>query len=126
MAVHRYTRASEGTKLRNAVSAAERILRLHPCEFKFGMARLLGQRWLMYQDSDSDKWRPTHLFLLAEVCGREAAGYMEAALIVQFIDFGTDPELNINLQNHDYGGTGPRAEEFMHHKHFVYLACRAS
>ena len=86
MAVHRYTRASEGTKLRNAVSAAERILRLHLCEFKFGMARLLGQRWLMYQDSDSDKWRPTHLFLLTEVCGREATGYMEAALIVQFID----------------------------------------
>ena len=120
----RYTRASEGTKLRNAVSAAERILRLHPCEFKFGMARLLGQCWLMYQDSDSDKWRPTHLFLLTEVCGREAAGYMEAALIGQFIDFGTDTELNINLQNNDYGGTGPRTEEFMHHMYFVYLACK--
>ena len=79
-----------------------------------------GTRWEMYKQSTS--WRPSHLFIIAEVQGREAAGYLEAALIALLYDLDLPIEYNINLKRCDIGGTGPRTAEFRYDKYFVYLA----
>ena len=87
------------------------------------MARELGARWLMYnEDGETGRWSPTHMFLLAEVHGREAAGFMEAGLIALVADQDMDQAYNINLKHRDSGGTGPRPEQFKDHQYFIYLA----
>ena len=112
--------ACEGTRLKLAVRACEFILKRHTCPFKIGMARSLGTRWELSKHSTS--WRPSHLFIIGEVQGREAAGYLEAALIALLYDLDLPIEYNINLKRCDIGGTGPRTAEFMYDKYFVYLA----
>ena len=87
------------------------------------MARMLGVRWEEYQKTT--KWRPTHTFLLAEVRGRAAAGFLESALIVLVLDLEVDANHNQHFQNSDMGGTGPRLEDFLDDQYFVYLATKA-
>ena len=118
-------RAAEGTRLREAVKACRWVLKRHPCQFKVGMARELGVRWVHYLEDAATRWCPTHIFLLAEVRGREAAGYLEAALIAVMADLDVDQELNQNIHNRDYGGTGPRHPEFLDHQYYIYLAVNA-
>ena len=118
-------RAAEGTRLREAVKGCRWVIKRHPCEFKIGMARELGVRWSQYLENAEDKWCPTHLFLLAEVRGREAVGYLESALIALVADLDVDEELNRNLQTRDRGGTGPRPPELLDHQYYVYLAVKA-
>ena len=71
------------------------------------------------------EWRPTHLWLLLEVKGREAVGYAEAALIAMLK--GEFPlEQSINWRNRDSGGTGhPRNDDYGDDC-FVYLLCKAN
>ena len=117
--------ACEGTKLEVAFNRCTWALRRHECEFKIGIARLLGSRWQMYQES-TDKWQPTHLFILLEVRGREAAGYVEAALIRMMWDSDKYDDMhNINYRNNDKGGAGPRQPEHEHAVYCVYLAVKA-
>ena len=75
---------------------------------------------------NSNEWRPTHLWLLLEVKGREAVGDAEAALIAMLK--GEFPlEQSINWRNRDSGGTGPRREDDGYgDNYFVYLACKAN
>ena len=115
-----HSNAAEGTKLIKAVGACTYILKGHPCPFKVGMARSLGTRWQMYQESDG--WRPSHLFIVGEVQGREAAGYLEAGLIRILQDLDVPADYKVNLKNKDNGGTGPRAPEHFDSKYVVYLA----
>ena len=117
--------ACEGAKLDVAFNRCTWALRRHACEFKVGIARLLGARWQMYQAS-TDKWQPTHLIILLEVPGRTAAGYAEAALIRMLWDSDLYDDMhNINYRNNDKGGTGPRQPEHEHAVYFVYLAVKA-
>lgn len=116
---------SEGTHLEVAFARCNWALRRHECEFKVGIARLLGVRWQMYQES-TDKWQPSHLIILLDVQGRSAAGYAEAALIRMLWDSDLyDDVHNINYRNNDKGGTGPRQPEHEHAVYFVYLAVKA-
>ena len=117
-------RSSEGAKLLKAFACCKSVLRQHPCEYKIGMARSLGIRWKMYMNSN--EWRPTHLWLLLEVKGREAVGYAEAALIAM-LKSEFPLEQSINWRSRDNGGTGPRrtADCFGDH-YFVYRACKAN
>ena len=116
---------SEGTHLEIAFARCTWALRRHTCEFKVGIARELGTRWQMYQES-TDKWQPTHLLILLDVPGRSAAGYAEAALIRMIWDSDMYDDMhNINYRNGDKGGTGPRQLEHEHAVYFVYLAVKA-
>ena len=63
----------------------------------------------MYQDHES-KWKPSHLFILLRIKGREAAGFAEAGLIDSCRALNVDMKLNINIRNKDLGGTGPRQD----------------
>ena len=112
--------ASEGTKLRVAFNICERALAEHPCQFKVGMARSLGKRWQMYRESDG--LRPTHLWLLLRVRGREAIGYAEVALIDRLQTLDLPGKLNLNFKRKDSGGTGPRHTDQLHDVYFLYLA----
>ena len=66
----------------------------------------------MYMETDG--WRPTHLWLLLEVRGREGIGYAEAGLIRMMHHLDIPHNLNMNFKHRDYGGTGPRLDEHMH------------
>ena len=116
-------KSSEGVRLHAALEACKWILNRHECEFKIGMARFLGLRWERYRSSD--RWQPTHLFLLLQVDGREAVGYAESALIVMMDQLECYQKYNINRRSSDKGGTGPRLEGTLHDIYFVYLAVKA-
>ena len=119
------SKVCEGTNLEAAFKRCAWALRRHTCEFKVGIARLLGTRWQMYQ-ACTDKWQPSHLLILLEVPGRAAAGYAEAALIRTMWDSDLYDDMhNINYRNGDKGGTGPRQLEHEHAVYFVYLAVKA-
>ena len=119
--------ASEGKKLRTAFSVCKRILIPHPCEYKVGMARSVAARWRYYLET-TDKWQPTHLWIVLKTGGREGVGFAEAALINMLAN---DPDervpqtLNINLRNGDLGGTGPRLLEHFFSTYYLYLAVKA-
>ena len=75
--------------------------------------------------SSKQEWRPTHLWLLLEVKGREAVGYAEAALIAM-LKREFPLEQSINWRHRDSGETGPRREDDGYgDNYFVYLACKA-
>ena len=115
---------SEGGRFRAALKACMVVLAKHTCEFKIGMARSLGIRWVQYKNTDG--WQPTHLWLLLEVEGRVAAGYAESGLISKLQDAGLPLDKNINFKNGDHGGTGPRPSNQMFDTYFVYLAVKAN
>ena len=69
----------------------------------------------MYLES---KWQPSHLFIIHLCNSREAAGFVESALIRKYSTDSPHSDLNLNAQRHDLGGTGPRREG----PYFVYLA----
>ena len=87
------------------------------------MARLLGERWGLYQESDN-RWKPTHLFIVNQTRGRETVGFLESALIALLCEREDWLPYNINVRNGDLGGTGPRKKEWENDKYFVYLALR--
>ena len=119
--------ASEGKKLRTAFRVCQRILIPHPCEFKVGMARSVATRWRYYLE-DTDKWQPTHLWIVLKTGGRAAVGFAEAALIDMLandLDERVPRTLNINLRNGDLGGTGPRLLEHFFSTYYLYLAVKA-
>ena len=74
----------------------------------------------MYQETAG--WRPTHLWLLLEVQGREAVGYAESGLICLLHNADIPANLNMNYKNRDLGGTGPRQKDQLHDTYFLYLA----
>ena len=71
------------------------------------------------------EWRPTHLWLLLEVHGREAVGYAEAALIA-ILKAEFPLEQSVNWHHRDLGGTGHHGKDEYGDDYFVYLACKAN
>ena len=117
--------ASAGTQLGVGYDACRWVLRRHACEFKVGMARMLGSRWGLYRSSP-DKWTPSHLFIVMHVRGRDAVGFAEAGLIGMLHacdDY--DVDLNVNARNNDKGGSGPRHECELDDWFWVYLATKS-
>ena len=118
-----HDKASEGTRLQQAIRACNYILGKAEAYFKVGMATNLGTRWEMYRDcEDPHKFKPSHLFIVMDVVGREAAGMAESALISMLRD---KPALyNVNFLNKDKGGTGPRFPGPI--VHYLYLALKVA
>jgi len=117
--------ATAGTQLGLGFDACELVLRRHACEFKVGMARLLGSRWELYQSSPAT-WTPSHLFIVMHVRGRDAVGFAEAGLIGMLHACGDyDNGLNVNHLNNDRGGSGPRHECELDDWFWVYLATKS-
>ena len=117
-------RSSQGHKLQTAVACCKSVLRHHTCQYKIGIARSLGIRWKMYMESKAE-WRPTHLWLLLEVEGKEAVGYAEAALIA-ILKKEFPLEQCVNWHHRDLGGTGHHGKDEYGSDYFVYLACKAN
>ena len=118
-----HDRASEGTRLQQAIRACNYILGKAEAYFKVGMATNLGTRWEMYRDcEDPHKFKPSHLFLVMDIVGREAAGMAESALISMLRDKPVCH--NVNFLNKDKGGTGPRFPGPI--VHYLYLALKVA
>ena len=117
--------ASAGTQLGVGYDACRWVLRRHACEFKVGMARMLGSRWGLYRSSP-DTWTPSHLFIVMHVRGRDAVGFAEAGLIGMLHACDEyDDGLNVNARNNDKGGSGPRHECELDDWFWVYLATKS-
>ena len=116
---NRSPQASEGVLYRAASLRIRWVLRKRECEFKVGIASNLSYRWLMYR---SEGWQPSHLFIVHDVPGRVAAGYVESALIAMLKKEDHPCIHNLNFSRGDLGGTGPRTAEREHAKWFIYLA----
>ena len=117
--------ATAGTQLGVGFDACEWVLRRHACEFKVGMARMLGSRWELYRSSP-DTWTPSHMFIVMHVRGRDAVGFAEAGLIGMIHACGEyDDGLNVNHRNNDRGGGGPRHECELDDWFWVYLATKS-
>ena len=74
--------------------------------------------------SSKQEWRPTHLWLLLEVNGREAVGYAEAALIAM-LKSEFPLEQSISWRSRDSGGIGHPGNDYGD-DYFVYPACKAN
>ena len=117
--------ATAGTQLGVGFNACGWVLRRHACQFKVGMARMLGSRWELYRSSP-DTWTPSHLFIVMHVRGRDAVGFAEAGLIGMLHACGEyDDGLNVNHRNNDRGGGGPRHECELDDWFWVYLATKS-
>ena len=116
---HQYgsTNLSEGVQLRSTVRRINWVLDRQESHFKIGIAHDMAARWEMYRESE---WKPSHLFIIHLCSSREAAGFVESALIHKFSTNSKHSELNINVKRNDLGGTGPRNDC----PYFVYLAVK--
>ena len=120
--------AAEGTQLKNAIFRCRYLINKQIKEngqqdqFKVGMARLLGDRWRLYQSGGISRWRPSHLFIIGECRGREAVGFFEAALISLLAGNESWRPYNVNWDTNDRGGTGPRLQEWENARYLLYLA----
>ena len=114
---HFYKRGnlSEGIQLRLTVQRINWVLGKRAANYKIGIAHDMAVRWEMYRESE---WQPSHLFIIHLCKSREAAGFLESALILKYSTNSKHSELNLNVQRNDLGGTGPRNEG----PYFVYLA----
>ena len=108
--------------LRHAVEEATRIIKMVPCEHKIGMCKCPYDRFMLYQD-DNTEWQPWLMCLLVSTRTREGSFFLEAGLIYEFERSSMNIENNINwLRSCDYGGEGPRDERDAREEHFVYVA----
>lgn len=113
---------SEGFLLDLMCSRARWVLRKRECMFKVGMTTNLGARWRFYIESPA--WKPSHMFILHNVPGRVAAGYVESAIIRDLREAPVPVNNNINFQRKDAGGTGQRADELLNATYYLYLVVR--
>ena len=67
------------------------------------------------------QWLPSHMFILHQVDGRVAAGFVEAALIEHLNNADYPIDDNVNSQRKHRGGTGPRKPELEQAKYYIYL-----
>lgn len=87
--------------------------------FKIGVAHCPFRRWSMYQRNDAEPF--THLFVLYETRTREAALYMECALIWEYWGIRGC----INTERRDRGGTGP-VRNMVAGPNTVYIVARVA
>ena len=111
---------SEGTQYRISCKRIRNILYRRDCEFKVGMTTNLGVRWEAYTGTVGG-WHPSHMFIIHDVIGRAAAGFLEAALIGMLSRLDLPACNNINFNRGDFGGTGQRKPELLDAKYYMYL-----
>ena len=80
---------------RHALEEAMCIIQMVPCEHKIGMCKCPFERFILYQD-DNTEWRPWLMCLLASTRTREGAFFLEAGLIYEFERSSTSIENNVN------------------------------
>ena len=89
------------------------------CHMKIGLCQKVSVRWRMYRDEAAEgEWVP-NMFLVASTETREAASFLEAALIVHMEQY--HDRKSINLFRGDVGGEGPRRPENRLKVHHVYV-----
>ena len=69
------------------------------------------------------KWKPNLLFLVERPGNREAAGFLEAALI-NYVAHAAISGKCVNIARRDKGGEGPRNENRAMSPYYIYLAFR--
>ena len=113
-----------GRLMRQAVTEAQRMIRMVACEHKIGMCRCSHDRFFFYHE-DGSRWSLWLLALLASTKTREGANMMESSLILHFETTAINAAYNYNWTTAcDYGGEGPTREDEAHLEHFVYLAVK--
>ena len=92
-------------------------------EHKIGLAYDAKVRWEYYTKADDADWKPDVMVLLERASSREAASFLEAALIsaVQHCGQYHMQQNSMNLYRRDLGGTGPRYEEERFMPHYIYV-----
>ena len=115
----------EGMRLRWCIDTINTVVagRHGKIEHKVGLAYDVKLRFEMYQEDGEDgKWTPNYLVLIERPTNREAAGYLESALIMHI---ACDPDLqddSMNARRKDLGGEGPRQTKAK--PHYIYFAVR--
>ena len=97
-----------------------------PCEAgaQIGLCYDAKVRWEHYCDADDDAWKPTFLVLVERPGSREAAGFLETALIGYATSHAYFQQNSVNLRRRDVGGSGPRPEQRANLPHYVYIAIK--
>ena len=97
----------------------------HDVEHKIGLCYDAKFRWEMYMDDrQDDKWCPDFLILLERPSNREAASYLEAALILWVKSHARYTNTSVNCRHGDVGGEGKRSDDTAQLPHYVYCALR--
>ena len=90
------------------------------CFIQIGMCQHISQRWGMCVETQSGRWQPNVLFLLATVDGRSAAAFFDAAMINYIV--GKYADSSINMLRRGRGGEGPTRPECRFALRSVYAA----
>ena len=121
----------EGKKLSRSTGSLMWLLRGdggqvgHDVEHKIGLCYDAKLRWEMYMDDrQDDKWCPEFLILLERPSNREAASYLEAALILWVKNNARYINTSVNCRHGDVGGEGQRSVDTAQLPHYVYVALR--
>ena len=116
-------RTSEGRKLEHCINCLHRLCSdERPHEFKIGMASDVLLRYHYYRRPES-KWKPNLLFLVERPGNREAASFLEAALI-NYVAHAEISGKCVNIARRDKGGEGPQKESLAMSPYYIYLAFR--
>lgn len=108
-----------GRTLRHCMDQVDFIAKAN-CHMKIGLCQKVSVRWRMYRDEAAEgEWVPNIMFLVASTETREAASFLEAALIVHMEQY--HDRKSINLFRGDVGGEGPRRPENRLKVHHVYV-----
>ena len=114
--------ASEGRRLLWCLHKLFRLIS-RDTEHKIGLAYDAKVRWEYYAKADDADWKPDVMVLLERASSREAAGFLEAALISAVQNCGQYhmQQNSMNLCRRDIGGTGPRYQENRFMPHYIYV-----
>ena len=97
----------------------------HDVEHKIGLCYDAKFRWEMYMNDRQDGKRcPDFLILLERPSNREAASYLEAALILWVKSHARYTNTSVNCRHGDVGGEGKRSDDTAQLPHYVYCALR--
>ena len=115
----------EGTRLDWCISVFREVARTgsRRVEHNVGLCVDAKVRWGFYRDESAENtWRPDFMVLIERPSTRQAAGFLEAALI-QFVKGDRRHiENSINVSRRDKGGEGPRRKPDL--PHYIYVCIR--
>ena len=123
--------ACEGRRLRWCIDSIQYLLRGRRgqiganVEHKVGLCYDAMYRWEMYMEDRQDgKQCPDFLVLIERPSNREAASYLEAALIMWAKCHARHRKTSVNCRHGDVGGEGKRSVDTAQLPHYVYAALR--
>ena len=92
-------------------------------EHKVGICYDAKVRFEYYREDQPDNaWRPHFMVLVDRPSNREAAGFLESALMMYTTTSKYYSSNSVNRRRNDVGGAGPRQPKRAHLPHYVYIA----